>query len=248
MKSYIIEIDDQKIWSYEVERMDTAFSCKLLKPHGDKAYWLEESQDYWNWFREEISYVESTEIDICFAYLETAQEEFRKFYGLMPQFNCYTKAEWKSSELIRYFQNFRCTKNNAEFKENPNRFILENGKVIIVSGIGAFCLVNDVASINKANGYSVTDGSVSGKMESNILPKKSRIKVYYPTERNFDDVPKAQSKPVIKKEEFSTRIVEKDIPLEKITAEDVQRYIERKTEGQCDTVNFRVNSIYTDNK
>lgn len=242
MKRYIIETDDQRIWSYEVEGSDTSFSCKLLKPHGDKAYWLEESQDYWAWFFGEISYVKEEEMDICFLYLETAKQEFKKFYELMPKFNYSSKAEWKASELIHYFHNYRSTTINVAMAENPNRFIQKNGKVVVVTGVGNFYLTNDAGLISEANIDLNEDEAASIKTDTTAAQKKSRIKVYYPKAQkdNADDIAE-KSPPVlaIKKDKSPTKNVGEDIPVEKITAEDLQRHIERQTEGQCDTVLFR---------
>lgn len=239
MKRYIIETDDQYIWTYEVEGTDTVFSCKLLKPHGDKKYWLEESQDYWNWFYGEISNVKGTEIDICFLYMETAQDNFRQFYELMPssQFSYPAKAVWKVSELIRYFQNFRSTKYEVTYSENPSKFMLKNGKTILVSGMGNFCLTNDATSVNEIK-EDLPPGQPSASSP------KTRIKVFYPTpevqkDRPINNVPKKPPTPIIKKENSSTDCIGEDVPTEKVNSEDLQRHIERKTKGQCDTVSFR---------
>lgn len=239
MKRYIIETDDRYIWSYEVEGTDTAFSCKLLKPHGDKKYWLDESQDYWNWFRGEISNVKGAEIDMCFLYMEMDQEKFRQFYELMPssQFSYPAKAVWKSSELIRYFQNFRNTKYEVTYSENPSRFMLKNGKTILVSGMGNFCLTNDATSVNE-----IKEDLLLGQPSASS--PKTRIKVFYPTLEVQKDKPinNVQKKPptlIIKKENSSTDYIGEDVPTEKVNSEDLQRHIERKTKGQCDTVSFR---------
>ena len=130
MKRYIIETDDQYIWSYEVEGADTAFSCKLLKPHGDKNYCLDEKQDYWTWFCGEISHIEGGEINICFLHSEKEQKKFQQFYELRPSSAKFSFV-WKSSEIIRYFQDFRHTKQDVAYKENPARFTLKNGENII---------------------------------------------------------------------------------------------------------------------
>lgn len=237
MKRYIIETDDRYIWTYEVEETETAFSCRLLKPHGDINYELEVSQDYWDWFCGEISHVKGAKIDICFLYLDSARENFQRFYELMPQsqFSHPGKAEWKSSEIIRYFQDFRKTKHEATYAAPPGRFILKNGETIIASGAGNFCLTNDAASINREDDDSKKVKPLSGK---------SRIKVFYPTpevkkDKTVDTVQKTPSTPIIKKAPPSLDPVEEDVPSEKANSEDLQRHIERKTEGQCDTVSFR---------
>lgn len=237
MKRYIIETDDRYIWSYEVEGADTAFSCKLLKPHGEKKYWLDEMQDYWEWFCGEISHVKGAEIDICFLYLEKERENFQRFYELMPSanFTFPVKAEWKFSELIRYFQDFRNTKQDATDTEKNDRCMLKNGETIIAFGAGNFCLIKDAASIKKE------DGDLK-----NIKPssKRLRIKVFSSTPETKKDkivntVQKKPSAPIIKKEPSPTEHMGEDLPAEKANSEDLQRYIERKTEGQCDTVSFR---------
>ena len=216
MKRYIIETDDRYIWSYEVEGTDTAFSCKLLKPHGDKKYWLEDMQDYWDWLCGEISHVKGAEIDICFLYLEKERESFQQFYELMPS-------------------DFRNTKQGATYTEKNDRFMLKNGETIIVFGAGNFCLTNDATSIKKED-----DDSKIIKPSS----KKPRIKVFFPTsevkkDKIVDAVQKKPPAPIIKKEPSSTYHTAEDLPSEKANSEDLQRHIERKTEGQCDTVSFR---------
>ena len=239
MKRYIIETDERYIWSYEVAGSDADFSCKLLNPHGDKKYWLEDSQDYWDWYCGEISNIKGEEIDICFLYLETAREDFQLFYELMPldQFSFPVKAEWKSSEIIRYFQDFRNTKYEATYSENPNRFILKNGSTILAFGTGNFCLTNDATSVNELKDEIPL-------VKPSASSKKPRIKVFYPTpdvqkDKNIDTVQKSPTTPTIKKEKTSTDSVGEDVPAEKANCEDLQRHIERKTEGQCDTVLFR---------
>lgn len=242
MKRYIIETDNQRIWSYEVEGTDTAFSCKLLKPHGDKAYWLEDSQDYWDWFLGEISHVEGTEINICVLYLDTAQEKFQQFYELMPQFSYPVKADWKASELILFFQNFRSTTLEVTFAERPSRFIQKNGTAIIVNDRGNIHVVNDAASASEIDVDSVTEDATAKTTKSLISLKKSRVKVYSPKEQTgkiVNPVPKVSSTLAIKKEKSPTNHVAEDFSSENITAEDLQRHIERQTEGQCDTVFFR---------
>ena len=52
MKSYIIEIEDKDIWTYEADIKDMNLKIILLKPHGGKTYSLEESQEYLEWFKE----------------------------------------------------------------------------------------------------------------------------------------------------------------------------------------------------
>ena len=239
MKRYIIETDDQYIWSYEVEGADTSFSCKLLKPHGDKKYWLDDMQDYWDWFCGEISRVEGAEIDICFLHLEKEQEKFQQFYELMPsaQFSFSVKAEWKTSELIRYFQDFRHTKHDATYMENPARFMMKNDETIIAFGAENFCLTNDAAFKKKKD-----DNSIKIKSPS----KKPRIKVFFPTSEvkkdkivDVDTVQKKPLDPIIKKGSSPADYIGEDLSTEKANSDDLQRHIERKTEGQCDTVSFR---------
>ena len=243
MKRYIIETDDRYIWSYEVEETDTAFFCKLLKPHGDINYELEVSQDYWDWFCGEISHVKGTEIDICFLYLDSARENFQRFYELMPQsqFSYPGKAEWKSSDIIRYFQDFRNTKRKATYSENPSRFMLKDGNSILVFSTGNFCLTNDAISVNE-----IKEELPLGKPSASS--KKPRIKVFHPasdaqTDKTIDALQKDPPMPIIKKENSSTDCVGEEVSLEKANSEDLQKYIERKTEGQCDTVLFRP-SVY----
>lgn len=243
MKRYIIETDDQYIWSYEVDGVDTSFSCKLLKPHGDKKYWLDDMQDYWVWFCGEISHVEGAEVDICFLYLEKEQEKFKQFYELMPsaQFSFSVKAEWKTSELIRYFQDFRHATQDATYMENPARFTLKNGEAIIVFYAENFCLTNDAAFIKMED-----DNSKKIKSPS----KKPRIKVFFPTpevkkDKIVDTVKKETPNPIIKKEPSPADYIGEDMPTEKANSDDLQRHIERKTEGQCDTVSFRPSAHFT---
>lgn len=237
MKRYIIETDDQYIWSYEVEGEDTAFSCKLLKPHGDRKYWLDDMQDYWDWFYGEISHIEGAEINICFLHVEKEQKKFHQFYELMPsaKFSFPVKAEWKTSEIIRYFQDFRNTKQDATYTGKDDRFMLENSETIIAFGVGNFCLTNDAASIKQ-------EDSDSKKIKPSS--KKSRIKVFFPTpnvkkEKSVDTIQKKLPTAIIKKESIPTDRILEDLSAEKANSEDLQRHIERKTEGQCDTVSFR---------
>lgn len=242
MKRYIIETDDEHIWSYEVEGLDVNFSCNLLKPHGDKAYWLEESQDYWEWFFGEICYVKEEEMDICLLYLETAKNEFKKFYEMMPKFNYSTDADWKVSELIHYFQDYRSTKLDVTMAENPKRFIQKNGKAIVVTGVGNFCLTNDTSSICKVSANLIEDEVTSIKADTILTKKKSRIKVFSPkVQKDYisDTMENIPTVLAIKKDQPTITTNGDDIPLKKITAEDLQRHIERQTEGQCDTVLFR---------
>lgn len=258
MKRYIIEIDDLRIWSYEVQGTSDTFSCKLLKPHGDKYYLLGESQDYWDWFLGETSLVTGAEIDICFLYLETAREKFKRIYELIPdsKFSFPEKTDWKSSELSSYFIGFRDTKNEVTFADKPDRLLLETGETFVVNDMGNFCLINDVADSKKDNDVYKKSIAYSDKTQQSLSSKKSRIKVYYPKEqreKTVANIPKIVDSPVEKDEKLPVLIrdktpadcVKEDVPSEKITAEDLQRYIERKTEGQCDTVIFRASVNYT---
>ena len=259
MKRYIIKIDDQHIWSYVVDEEDNTFSCRLLRPHGGKNLLLENSDEYWGYFLKLISHVEGSEIDICFLYLETARDKFKRIYELVPQnqFSYPKKNEWKTSELICYFRKFRDTKQEVTFAAKPDRLLLKNGETFVVNGLENFCLVNDADFFKKNNDVSETVDTDSASIQKTKPWKKSRIKVYYPEEQKVvtsSNVAKTSSESVINKEKTSaikkekspiikqekhTDYTEDNVPLEKITAEDLQRHIERQTEGQCETVLFR---------
>ncbi len=157
------------------------------------------------------------------------------------QFSFPVKAEWKTSEIIRYFQDFRNTKQDATYTGKDDRFMLENSETIIAFGVGNFCLTNDAASIKQ-------EDSDSKKIKPSS--KKSRIKVFSPTlevkkNKSLDTVQKKPPAPIIKKDISSTDNIGDDLPSEKATSEDLQRHIERKTEGQCDTVSFRPSAHFT---
>ena len=114
---------------------------------------------------------------------------------------------------------------------------MKNGKTILVSGTGNFCLTNDANSVNVIK-EDLPLGQPSGSSP------KTRIKVFYPTTKvqkgkPINIVPQKPPAPIIKKENSSTDCNEEDVPTEKVNSEDLQRHIERKTEGQCDTVSFR---------
>ena len=263
MKRYIIETDDEHIWTYEVEGTDANFSCKLLKPHGDKKYWLEDSEDYWRWFFEEISIIKGAELDICFLCWEKSQEDFQKFYNLIPQFptsfqfGYLGNAEWKSSEIIRYFQDFRNTKEEVAYEENPSRFMLKSGKTILIYGTENFCLTKDAAFINKSDADSKKIRSSSTVFSKSMeekdkgssccvhSKKKTNLTKHPEKEKSVRVVSKAPSAPAIKKEKSPTNFVGEDMSLEQVNAEDLQRYFERKTEGQCTTVSYR-SSAYSE--
>ncbi len=259
MKRYIIETDDEHIWTYEVEGTDANFSCKLLKPHGDKKYWLEDREDYWQWFFEEISITKGAELDVCFLCLEKAQEDFQQFYKLLSsfQFSCLGKAEWKSSEIIRYFQDFRNTKEEVAYEENPSRFMLKSGKTILVYGTENFCLANDAAFMNKGDDDSEKIRSSSKvfapsmEKKDTVVPavsspkRKSNLPRLSGKAKGVHTVPSTPSAPVIKKEKSPTDLVGEAMSSEQVNAEDLQRYFERKTEGQCTTVSYR-SSVYSE--
>ena len=107
MKRYIIETDAQNIWSYKAEDVAAGFVCKLMKPHGDKSHAMEDSADYWGWFKEAICLLQNDAVDICFLYPEETQAEFEQFFKLKPQLCHPRQTSWTVTEVERFFYEYR---------------------------------------------------------------------------------------------------------------------------------------------
>ena len=233
MKRYIIETDAQRIWSYEVEAPEAGFACKLMKPHGDKTYAMEDRVDYWDWFKDEASLLPGEEIDLCFLCSETAQAEFELFFQQKPQF-CYPEqTSWTVAELELFFHEYReqTMSGTVHYEKELRRLVFPSGQVVLARGLG--------------DGDLETSVEVVQTKEEKLLPqqcgKKPKVKVYSPAKeqqtvpQSTDVPPKAVEKP----KQGDEKIPRAEKNVRKADGEDFQIYIEKRIEGQCRTVNYR---------
>ena len=210
MKRYIIEVEDGKIFSYATAGL------RLMRPHGDKFYSAKKLSAYLEWFTEETAV---DELDICFIYSDDSAT-IEQIKNTAQKFPHAEKSTWQMTELKNFFRNYRDEqlKENFRWDENLRQIIFDNGKIFKVDGLSD--LILEAEKISTPH-------------------KKFKIKVYTPPEKsiknseleimNEDSPLRKSSKPLNLPAEFQ----------EKISANDLQKYIEEQTSEQCDKVSFR---------
>lgn len=247
MKRYIIETDVQKIWSYKAEDVAAGFACKLMEPHGDKSYAMEDRADYWEWFEEAICLLQSDEVDICFLYPEEAQTEFEQFFEMKPQFCHPRQTSWTVTEVERFFHEYRerTIREEIRYEEQSRRLTFLQGQVFLTKGLNDDGLAVSALQTREAQGASVSERKEKPKAES-------KVKVYapLPRQRPAHETTAAQSKaakkPEAKKEEKIPKGKDEPPQLPKVNHEDFRRYIEERVEGQCNTVAYRMDDVNRD--
>ena len=248
MKSYIIETDDKDIWTYEAEIKEKIINIILLKPHGGKTYSLEDSQDYWEWFKEEFALTEKEEVDICYIYSKSGKEKFDEFGKYIPKFSYPVQTKWRVSVIIKFFKEYRFEHiSDIEFKKTPTRFENKGGKNFIIHEFEPFKLVDDFNSMEEGAEKDVQ--AEKDPSQELVQPKTSgRIKVYSPPVKTIkpsngeittDKIAAVEQEKNTTQSMLVPSAIDKNISTEKITAEDLQRYMQNETKGQCDTVKFR---------
>ncbi len=268
MKRYILEIDRTQIWSYEADNVGSKIKYTLMKSHGEKTYWLEDGYEaYWTWFEKEISLLSETEVDVCFLYDETAKNVFSGLIKRMPNFKKPTDTSWRLSELQEFLRSYRDNRRTEEptYQKDVSKFHFADGQTLCIGGTGNFHIVEDApkdepqqptAPKPQKDNIAPTPMSQPPHPLSAVpqrTSKKPKIKVYGPdrTATPANSVTPKES-PADNKETIGSRrstekttpkwnrtlTVEKKEPTEKVGADDLQRFFQQKTEGQCDTVLF----------
>lgn len=205
MRRYIIEVDDDKIFSYAES------GSRLMLPHGDKFYSAGNFSEYWEWFTEETAV---DELDICFicsgepATIEQIKDAAQKF----PHAK---NSTWQMAELRKFFTKYRDEplKENFRWDENLRQIIFDDGKIFKVDGLSE--LILDSEKISES-------------------PKKFKIRVYTPPERPIRNEELGIRNEVSEPKKLSEPPELPAESQEKISASDLQKYIAEQTEGQCD--------------
>lgn len=246
MKRYIIETDDKSIWSYEAEREGENFEVRLLRKQGEKAEFLKNSQEYWEWFVEEAALPDGAEVDICFVYPKTNEKEFCEFFKKAPKFVYSVQSSWNTAALVQFFTHWRDTAlDDVVRKGLPNHFVIKVGESAIVNEIDLLKLGNDLKKAGE-KGKNLPDESNNEQSEPRPHAK-SRVKVYAPSMKqtlNTEDKAKSDTADVVEKEVIIKKDMgalsdvkkENSVHKEKITPEEWQRYLQNETKGQVDTV------------
>ena len=215
MKKYIIEVEAGKIFSYSADEQ------RLLKPHGDKFYHSEKISSYWNWFIEETA---TENPNVCFIFCESEQKTIDKIKKSAPKFFYLDEASWNLLEIKNFFSKYRneLLKTEFHFDEILHKIIFDDEKIFKVDGLFNKLII-DAAKVPET-------------------PKKFKVKVFTPTiQKKLDnDVLKKNllnksSKP----QEFYKPIEVFDKSQEKISAKDLQSYIEEQTDEQCNNFSFK---------
>lgn len=248
MKRYIIETDAQRIWSYEVEGEHAGFSCTLKNPHGDKSYAMEDAADYWEWLWDELGLLQGEEIDLCFLYPEEAKAEFEEFFQKRPQFCHPEQTAWKTAEVEKFFHEHRCRtlRDKISYDEAVGCLHFSSGKFFFVRGLGDDGLVISTGAVRSKDVHDASSPARKGKSTSKpkvYAPPKKKTPVRAERPREGLPVPSNEvGKSEKKDEEISVKASE-SLPLDKVTSEDFQRFINEQVEGQCDTVAYRMNDV-----
>ena len=231
MKRYIIETDEQRIFSYKVKDEGAGVACILMRPHGNTSYAMEDMEAYWNWFRDEISLLPEEEIDLCFLYPQAAQKEFAAFFQQKPSF-CYPKATaWNVTEVEKFFHEHRerTLHDTIRYDAADGRLLFSSGKVFFARGLDDGGLRVAVKAVHRKH--------------SPAAPKRtSAVKVYMPPSTpsaQIRDWGENDPKPKVSRAEMMPKEAAASLPVEKVTGEDMQRFIEEQVKGQCDTVAYR---------
>ena len=233
MKRYIIETDEQRIFSYKVKDEGAGVACILMRPHGNTSYAMEDMEAYWNWFRDEISLLPEEEIDLCFLYPQAAQKEFAAFFQQKPSF-CYPKATaWNVTEVEKFFHEHRerALHDTIRYDAAEGRLLFSSGEVFFARGLDD-------------GGLRAAVKAVQRKHSSGVPKRTSAVKVYTPPSTpSAPEKTRAWEKAAPKPEASRAEMMPKDtavfLPAEKVTGEDMQRFIEEQVKGQCDTVAYR---------
>ena len=223
MNKYIIELDGKKIFTYEAEGANKSFRCRLMRPHGDRFYSAGKYWIYWTWFEAETAIEEPHIFFIC---PPEGLPTLEKLKNAAPQFRYAEDTAWQMSELRKFFAEYReePLKENFHWEETSRQIIFDGGKVLNLEGLPSFTLTDDKP------------------VEETPPPRKFRVKVYAPpVEQENLDVEQKKSEPEeISKPEDIPESAELPAELkEKISAEDLQSYIDEQTDGQCDRVSFK---------
>lgn len=250
MKRYIVEVDERRIYSYEVSGADSQMQCRLMKYHGEKYCRLEEHTAFWPWFKDEVSQLEGEEIDICFLYSSSASAAYKKVFDSKPAFSPPEKTSWSLAELTVFFHEYRDIPilGEIDYRISPARLVFSDDNTFMISGLQDFHLKNETQYVFRSkNKEAKFEDSSSAKKDDRLalVKEKTKIKVFSPNEQKkpmetlFPAVPKEEKR--VQKTKNTSVIPARPEPSEKVTAEDLQRHIARQTAGQCDTVSFRSN-------
>ena len=150
-----------------------------------------------------------------------------------------------------FFHEHRCRtlRDEIRYDEAVGCLHFSSGKVFLMRGLGdgGLVLSTKVARPNDAH-----DASSSARKEKSA----SKAKVYAPLKKKIsvrETLPReglpAPSNDVGKSEKNDEEISVKaseSLPLDKVTSEDFQRFINEQVEGQCDTVAYRMNDVNRD--
>lgn len=207
---YIIEVESGKIFSYATD------SLRLMRPHGDKFYLARKFSAYWEWFTEETAI---DELDICFIY-SNESTTIEQIKNAAQKFSHSEISKWQMAELKEFFTKYRNEplQENFHWDENLRQIIFDDGKIFKVDGLSDFILESEKFS---------------------EPPKKFKIKVYTPP----DKLDKSEKLKI--EDEFLTPKKTLEAPelpsefQEKISARDLQKYIDEQINGQCDKVSFK---------
>ncbi len=271
MKRYILEIDRDQIWSYEAEDANAKIKFTLIRSHGDATYWLEDGfESYWKWFEGVVSPLPETVIDMCFLYETSAKGQFEGLLRCMPDFKKPTETSWRLTELQTFFHVYRENHQSGtiEYLESTAMFHSSDGQTLCVSGVGSFHLLNDVPIgtptkelvkkeeiLTTTTQQTATQNTIYQTEELKPPIRKPKIKVYGPNKTFFPSEDPQKNEPLQRKESIGHHPspaksaqkrkqapkIDKE-PTEKIGADDLQRFFQKKTEGQCDTVPFSLDS------
>lgn len=223
MNKYIIELDGKKIFTYEAEGAGENFSCRLMRPHGDKFHSARKIRSYWEWFKEETAIEEP---HIFFIYAPEELPTLEKLKSAAPQVRRAADTAWQMSELRKFFAEYRDEplRENFHWEETSRQIVFDGGKVLNLEGLPSFTLTDDKP------------------VEETPTTRKFRVKVYAPpAEQQNLDVEQKNFEPekISMPEDISESAELSDEWKEKISAEDLQSYIEEQTDGQCDRVSFK---------
>ena len=211
MKRYIIEIDADKIFTYEATGGGDNFACRLLKPHGDKFHSTENHWDYWDWFAEETAAVE---LDACFLCPEDERQTLERLRNAAQDFTHAEQSSWRRSELKKFFATYRDAPTAKNFSWDACRLTFDDGKIFLLANLSTFVLTDDAPPAAKVSPPPKT---------------KAKVRVWQPA---------AQSKPLEKISAPEQKIpqtpsAEPAEAREKISAADLQNFIAAQTHGQC---------------
>lgn len=120
--NYLFFINDDKVsvFNYDSKSKDNPF--KAEKNKGEEEFSIKEEKEFWDWWKETVSYTNEDGVDFCFIYdcqNDIISHDFVYYYcNIMPKKSMWTKqklnAFFKCAEVMKKYASITLVTDNAE--------------------------------------------------------------------------------------------------------------------------------------